>query len=119
MDGHIVTFTTNDPINAPLPHWDLFMLQCFFIRVLRMALRAGEDMLETFDSDDELSTSSVGSIEQQTAHELIQSPPYHDETADLTKSSLAVSSDLGTNIATPLEQSPQKKRWRPFYKTIP
>ncbi len=114
MDGHIVTFTTNDPINAPLPHRDLLMLQCFFIRVLRMAGRAGEDMLETFDSDDELTTSSAGSIEQQTAHELIQSPPYHNGTADLKKASLALSPDLGTNIATPLEQSPQKKRWRPF-----
>lgn len=112
MDGHIVTITTNDPINAPLPHRDLLMLQCFFIRVLRMAGRADEDMLETFDSDDELTTSSAGSIEQQTAHELIQSPPYHNGTADLKKASLALSPGLGTNIATPLEQSLQKKRWR-------
>lgn len=55
-NGHIVTFTTNDPINAPIPHRDLLMLQCYLIRVLRMAGRAGEDMLETFDTDDEVSS---------------------------------------------------------------
>lgn len=114
MDGDIVTFTTNDPINAPLPHRDLLMLQCFFIRVLRMAVRAGEDMLETFDSDDELTISSAGSIEQPSALERIRSPPYHDGTADLTKASLAPSTNLGPNITTSLEQSPQTKRWRPF-----
>lgn len=31
------------------------MLQCVLIRVLRMAGRAGEDMLESFDTDDEVS----------------------------------------------------------------
>ena len=117
MDGHIVTFTTNDPINAPVPHRDLLMLQCFLIRVLRMAGRAGEDMLETFDSDDEVSSlaaSNPVSTEEQTAHELTQSPPYHDGTTDLEKSPLAPSPDLGINITTPLEQPPHKKRGRPF-----
>ena len=28
MDGHVVTFTTIDPINAPVPNRDLLMLQC-------------------------------------------------------------------------------------------
>ena len=116
-DGHVVTFTTNDPINAPVPHWDLLMLQCLLIRVLRMAAREGEDILETFGSDDEVSllaASNAGSTEEQTAHELTQSPPYHDGTTDLEKSPLAPSPDLGINIATPLEQPPQKKRRRPF-----
>ncbi len=116
MDGHIVTFTTNDPINAPVPHRDLLMLQCLLIRVLRMAGRSGEDMLETFDSDDEVSllaASNAGSTEQQTAHELTQSPLYHDRTPDLEMSPLAPFPDLGINIATPLEQL-QKKRRRPF-----
>ena len=48
-----------------------------------MAGRSGEDMLETFDSDDEVSllaASNAGSTEQQTAHELTQSPLYHDRT---------------------------------------
>ncbi len=48
-DGHIITFTTNYPATAPLPHPGLLMLQYFLIRVLRMAGRAGQDMLETFD----------------------------------------------------------------------
>lgn len=45
MDGHIITFKTSDPINAPLPNRDLLMLQCLLIRVLRMAGRWGQDML--------------------------------------------------------------------------
>lgn len=56
MDGHIITFRTNDPVNAPLPSRDLLMLQCLLISVLRMAGRGGQDMLETFDSDDEISS---------------------------------------------------------------
>ena len=73
MDGHIVTFTTNDPINVPVPHRDLLMLQCFLIRVLRMAGRAVEDMLETFGTDDEVSllaASNAGLIEEQRVYEL-------------------------------------------------
>lgn len=56
MDGHIITFKTNDPVNAPLPSRDLLMLQCLLITVLRMAGRKGQDMLETLDSDDEISS---------------------------------------------------------------
>ena len=111
-DGHIVTFTTNDPINAPIPHRDLLMLQCFLIRVLRMAGRAGEDMLETFDTDDEVSlraASNAGSTDEQTAHDLTQSPLHLDGTNDLQKPPLAPSPDLGIDMATPLEQ-PQKRR---------
>ena len=80
-----------------------------------MAGRVGGDTLETFDSDDEVSllaASNAGSTEEQTAHELIQLPLYHDRTTDLENSSLAPSPDLGMNIATPLEQPPHKKRWR-------
>ena len=120
MDGHIVTFRSSDLVNASLPHRDLLMLQCFLIRVLRMAGRAGEDMLETFDTDDEVSllaTSSVGSSEEQAVPELAQSPPYHDGTTDLGKSPLAPSPDLGIDIATPLEQPPQEKRRRSFSST--
>lgn len=56
MDGHIITFKTNDPVNSPLPHPDLLMLQCFLIRALWMAGRAGQDMLQTFESDDDVSS---------------------------------------------------------------
>lgn len=77
MDSYIVTFMTNDLINALVPHRGLLMLQFLLIRVLRMADRAGEGMLKTFDSDDEVSllaASNAGSTEKQTAHELTQSP---------------------------------------------
>lgn len=50
------------------------MLQGFLIRVLRMACRAGEDMLETFDTDDEVSlldASNAASTEKLTVHELV------------------------------------------------
>lgn len=76
-----------------------------------MAGRAGGDMLETFNSDDEVSllaASNAGSTED------IQLPLYHGRTTDLEKSSLAPSPDLGMNIATPLEQPPHKKRRRNF-----
>lgn len=116
-NGYIVTFTTNDPINAPIPHRDLLMLQCFLIRVLRMAGRAGEDMLETFDTDDEVSllaASRAGSTEEQPAHDLTQSPLQPHGTTDFKRSPLAPSPDPGIDIATPLEQPAQNKRRRPF-----
>lgn len=53
------------------------MLQCFFIRVLGMA---GEDILETFDTDDEISSlasSNADSSEEQTVPKLADLPPYH------------------------------------------
>lgn len=81
-----------------------------------MAGRSGEDMLETFDSDDEVSslaTGNAGSTEQQTAHEPTQSPLYHDGTTHLEISPFAPSPELGINIDTPVEQ-PQKKRQRSF-----
>lgn len=56
MDGHTITFRTSDPVNSPLTHPNLLMLQCFLIRALRMAGRAGQDMLETFESDDDVSS---------------------------------------------------------------
>lgn len=50
MDGHIIK------VNAPLPHRDLLMMQCLLICVLRMAGREGQDMLKTFNSDDDISS---------------------------------------------------------------
>lgn len=72
MDGHIITFKTSDPVKAPLPHRDLMMLQCLLIRVLRIAGRGGQDMLQTFNSDDDISSLTSVSLEQlfllNTAH---------------------------------------------------
>lgn len=45
MDGHIITFKTSDPVEAPLLHRDLMTLPCLLIRVLRMPGRRGQDML--------------------------------------------------------------------------
>ena len=49
--GSIISFTTHDPENFPLPDRNLLSLQCLLIMVLRMAGRAGGDILETYDSD--------------------------------------------------------------------
>lgn len=46
--------TTVDPIRTPLPSLELLNLQCHLSRVLRMAGRAGGDMLETIESDSDI-----------------------------------------------------------------
>ncbi len=56
QNGQIITLRTTDPMRIPLPSPDLLLLQCHLIRVLRMAGRAGNDMLEAFDSDHEVSS---------------------------------------------------------------
>lgn len=61
-DGHIVTLRTVDPIKTPLTSLELLNLQCHLVRVLRMADRAGGDMLETIASDFDI--SSVASSDQ-------------------------------------------------------
>ena len=55
-DGHIVTLRTVDPIKTPLPSPELLNIQCHLIRVLRMAGRVGGDMLETIESDSDVSS---------------------------------------------------------------
>ena len=68
-----MTFRSSDPVNVPLPYRDLLMPQSFLIRLLRMAGRAGKDMLETFDTDDEVSllaASNACSTEEPTVLEL-------------------------------------------------
>lgn len=52
MDGHSITFRTIDPVNSLLLHPDLLMLQCFLIRALWMVGWAGQDMLQAYDSVD-------------------------------------------------------------------
>lgn len=56
QDGHNFTLRTVDPMKTPLPSLDLLNLQCHLVRVLRMAGRAGGDMLETIESDIDLSS---------------------------------------------------------------
>lgn len=55
-DGYIVTLRTVDPVKTPLPSLELLNLQCHLVRVLRMAVRAGGDMLETIESDFDISS---------------------------------------------------------------
>lgn len=62
INGHIITFKKSDPVNAPLPHRDLLMLQSLLIRVLHMAGRGGQDMLETFDSEDDISSLAANGM---------------------------------------------------------
>lgn len=92
------------------------MLHCFLIRVLRMAGRAGKDMLETVDSDDEaslLAASDADLTEEQTqSNKLARTLAYHDGTTNLETLPCAPSPDLGINIATLLDQPPHKKRPR-------
>lgn len=55
-DGYIVTLNTVNPIKAPLPSLGLLNLQCNFVCVLR---RAGDNMLETIESDSDISSAAT------------------------------------------------------------
>ncbi|MCJ1348864.1 hypothetical protein MMC31_007097 [Peltigera leucophlebia] len=117
INDHVVTFTTNDAINAPVPHRDFLMLQFILIRVLRMACMAAEDMLETFDSDDDVSllaASNAGSTEEQRAHELTRSPPYYSVTTDLETSPPTSSPNLGSGGCYTCEAAGTKKATETF-----
>lgn len=70
MDGHSITFRTIDPVNSLLLHLDLLMLQCFLIRALWMVGRAGQDMLQAYDSDDNV--PSVAASDAGPSHPDIQ-----------------------------------------------
>ena len=54
QDGGVITFRTDGPVALPLPNRELCSLQNFFIRVLRMAGRAGWDMREMNVSDSDV-----------------------------------------------------------------
>lgn len=73
MDDHMVTLRSSEPVNAPLPHRDLLKLQCFLIRVMRMASRAGEITLETFDTDCRVSLLTASNDAQQKSKESMSS----------------------------------------------
>ena len=57
----------HDSENYPLPDRDLLRLQCNLIMVLRMAGRAGGDILETYDSDSEVSSMDTAIISQMNS----------------------------------------------------
>lgn len=62
INGYIITLKKNDPVNGPLPHRDLLTLYSLLVRVLRMAGRGGQDMLETFGSGDDISSLAANGM---------------------------------------------------------
>ncbi|MCJ1347323.1 hypothetical protein MMC31_005546 [Peltigera leucophlebia] len=72
--GSIISITTHDPENYPLPDRDLLRLQCNLIMVLRMAGRTGGDILEGYDSDSEVSSiaTAIPSRRNSSAHSSTQ-----------------------------------------------
>lgn len=65
--GSIISVTTHDPGSYPLPDRDPLRLQCNLIIVLRMAGRAGHDILKTYDSDSEVSSITTAVISQRNS----------------------------------------------------
>lgn len=53
QSGDIFTVTTNDPLNRPLPSWDLLLLMWHLTRIAAMQ-GAGEDSDDDLPSDDDL-----------------------------------------------------------------
>lgn len=73
MNDHIVTLRSSNPVNVPLPHRDLLMLQCFLIRVMRMASKACENTLETLDTDGGVSLLAASKAAQQKSQKSMSS----------------------------------------------
>lgn len=65
--GSIISVTTHDPENYLLPDRDVLHLQCNLIMVLRMAGRAVGDILETYDSDSEVSSMANAIISRRNS----------------------------------------------------
>ncbi|KAH0551757.1 hypothetical protein GP486_007024 [Trichoglossum hirsutum] len=63
-DGHIISFTTDDPITSPLPSRQLLNLQAALIRVLRMAGRAGWDVRWMNESEGDIDSIVNGDESQ-------------------------------------------------------
>lgn len=95
-DEDIITFRTINPDIAPLPDQDLLRLQSFLIRVLRMAGRFGTDMLETFDSDEEVSSiaSSVMTQSRSRVKEDSPQPIFHTKSSTSDKVDPTIMSSL-------------------------
>lgn len=99
MDGHSIKFRTSDPVNSLLPHPDSLMVQCFLIRALWMAGRAGQDMLQAYDSED--SVPSVAASDAGPSQQDIQQTSGHGS-PDPARLSHATPGLL-SNIKMPME----------------
>lgn len=104
VDGQIIMFKTSDTVDSPLPHPDLLMLQYFLIRVLRMAGRAGQDMLQTFESDDDVSSIAASDAGLSEPYSRKASCHGGPDPASLHEATAGFSS----TINMPREQPPDK-----------
>ena len=96
--GSIISVTTNDPEYYPLPDRDLLRLQCNLIMVLRMAGRAGGDILETYDSDSEVPSIASAIIYRRnsSAHSSTQIHP--DRVTPTSAPSRKISNSLAPKL---------------------
>lgn len=82
-----------------------------------MKSKIDEDILKTFETDDQvilLTANNICYIEIEIVFELAQLFCYHDKTTDLKKSPFVSPLDLGINMAILLKQPFKKKRLRLF-----
>ena len=92
--GSIISVTTHDPENYPLPGRDLLRLQCNLIMVLRMASRAGGDILETYDSDSEVSSISTAIISRRNSSAHSSNQIHSDQVTPTPVPSQKISNSL-------------------------
>ncbi|MCJ1346527.1 hypothetical protein MMC31_004744, partial [Peltigera leucophlebia] len=90
----IISATTHDPEIYPLPDRDLLRLQCNLIMVLRMAGRAGGDILETYDSDSEISSIATTISSQRNSSAYSSTQIHSDRVAPTSEPSRKISNSL-------------------------
>ena len=78
-NGCLISVTTKNPTIYPLPDGDLLRLQCNLIKVMRMAGRAGGDILKTYDSDSEIRSIATADIIQRNSSAHIKSGRFRPE----------------------------------------
>lgn len=54
QSGHRITMTTNDPVENPLPKWEIMEMQWFLNRIVAISGAAGVDSDYTEDDEDDL-----------------------------------------------------------------
>ncbi|KAH0563424.1 hypothetical protein GP486_001999, partial [Trichoglossum hirsutum] len=99
QDGDIVTFHTHDPITHPLPSRELLWLQCFLVRVLRMAGRAGWDMREMNYSDSDIDSVRTG--DDLESKSLNTDPPFLGDESTPRGNRRATNANTDASIQTP------------------